>query len=639
MGVLQQTIALYLLHVLVNGAFPIDAREIEVVLRADSSIVDENRPLEALVQDPDRENGGTPVIAAEPDSAGKPLETQKVTVFQEDNTVEVVMTTLQRELAAVEQMVKLQEKKLQVLQEMRSVWLQEHKEKKLEGAEDTTRRKRRVDIGDVIDRKLDVTIADTLAAETARDFDTYFVESATIELEREVVDMKMTKIRPTSPMELIAVAYKEGVVEFYTSTAELLLSVKTEKNGIKAISLELHDDHPCLVVTYETPSVDLYELLLVSKDRGDAEGGVDGQASKTEQPLQITISSGPEYQLSVSRHRRVELSAKVSAVAIARTSRQLVVAVAEANGMIDFLAFNGTSLRQMQTQASISAMETRRNLLVFSNGTSVAVSSMTRAQGSVFHSCPGSSAGVTSIAFDTIHPDIMYTSTQHGEVLVYAVNTGVPAEAQACKLLSRSKVSKSSRGSPVVVATTKSYVIAAGVQDVAVFNVSRTQRNGISLSRLCLCSTQSALATAECQQLADISAMAFSEGAMESHLAFISTGIGKSKLTLFHSLLPDEREASEFQWTVFVYAGVVGAAVIGSQLFIKWQRQTNVNPWDSIKRRDSPYGKYGKGHEHNSEFEGEDFGRYNSLSDELQRKIAQQKRGSTQRSMGDDADY
>eukprot|EP00644_Phytophthora_capsici_P003953 jgi/Phyca11/108642/e_gw1.15.376.1 len=439
-------------------------------------------------------------------------------------------------------------------------------------------------------------------------------------------------------MELIAVAYKVGVVEFYTSTAELLLTVDTEKNGIKFISLELQDDQPCLVVTYETPSIALYELFLSRKDSREAE--VDG---KTEQPLLFTISTGPEYQLSVRRHRRVDLSAKASAVAIARASRQLVLAVAKDDGIIDFLAFNGTSLRQMLTQASISAMETRRNMLAFSNGTNVAVSLLTRAQGSVFHSCPGSSAEVSSIAFDTIHPDIMYTGTQRGEALVYSVNAGLSAEHQACKLLSRSMISESSRISPVLIATTKSYIIAAGVQDVTVFNVSRTQRNGVSLSRMCRCNTQSVMATTECQQLAGVSSMAFSEGAMESHLAFISAGISEqSKLILFHILLPDEREASVFQWTVFAYAGVAAAAVIGSQLFIKWQRRTNVNPWDRIKRRDSPYGKYDdfKDQAHTPEFAGEYFlGGYDSLSDELRRKIAQHKKGSTRRPMDDDTDY
>ncbi|KAK1941244.1 hypothetical protein P3T76_007110 [Phytophthora citrophthora] len=633
MGVLQQVIALLLLHVLVLGTFLIDAREIEVALSADSSILVGKGPLEASIHDPQR---GNVIIADKPD-AGNPSETQIISNFQEDDTVKTVMTTLQRELAAVDQMVKLQEKKLQVLQDMRNVWLQEQQEKKPEEEVGDMTRRRRVDIGDAIDRKLDATIVDTVAAETGREFATYFVESATIKLKGVVADMKMTKMRPTSPMELIAVAYKDGVIEFYTSTTELLLSVDTEKNGIKDISLELQDNQPCLVVTYDTPSIALYELLLVIKSSDETESGVDGKAEP-----QFTISTGPEYQLSVSLHRQVELSSKASAVTIARASRQLVVAVAKDDGIIDFLAFNGTSLRQMQTQASISVMETRRNMLAFSNGRSVLVSSMTRAQGSVFHSCPGSSADVSSIAFDAIHPDIMYTGTQRGEVFVYSVNAGLPAEAQACKLLSRSMVSKHYRVSLVSLATTKTYIVAAGERGVAVFNVSRTQRNGISLSRMCLCNTQSVVAMAECQQLGGISAMAFSEGAMESHMTFISTNIsGQSKLTLFHSLLPDKGEVSAFQWTVFVYVGVAVATVIGSQFFIKWQRRTNVNPWDSIKRRDSPYGKYvdSKGNEDTSEFEGEDFGRYNSLSDELRRKIVQQKRGSTRRSMDDDTDF
>ncbi|KAF1776028.1 hypothetical protein GQ600_3725 [Phytophthora cactorum] len=61
------------------------------------------------------------------------------------------------------------------------------------------------------------------------------------------------------------------------------------------------------------------------------------------------------------------------------------------------------------------------------------------------------------------------------------------------------------------------------------------------------------------------------------------------------------------------------------------------NPWDSIKARDSPYGKYGDLKDEESELDG-NFGRYNYLSDELRNKIAQEKKGSA-RPVDDDADY
>ncbi|KAG3005866.1 hypothetical protein PC121_g17449 [Phytophthora cactorum] len=600
------------LCVLIYASFATGEHEVEVALDADGSVIDENRPLEAVADTnigETRDQSSVKVVN-EAEIVDGPIN------GLEESDVVSLVTTLQRELTAVEQMVKLQEKKLQVLQEMRGVWLEETQ---LHQDEEMTRRKRHVDIGELIERRLDAAITEAVDKSTASAFDTYFVERAVITLEGEVTDMKM---KVSGAVELIAVAYRNGLVVFYSGMEELL-RVDTEKQGVERIALEFQEDQPCLVVMLKTPEIAIYELELVVKSRS-----LDAQESK------FIVSVAPELLLSVREYRVLQLPLKASALAIARSSRQLVVAVAQVDGIIDFLALNGTSFRQLQTNASISAMETRRNLLAFSNNTDVVISSMTRAQGSVFHTCRGSSAQVVSITFDAMQPEIMYVGTQRGEILVYAVHAGAPAEAQACRLLSRSIVTKSSHDSPEVLATTKTYVIAAEPQDIAVFNVSKTQRTGVFLSKIC--SARLSKPT-ETKQL-NFPAMAFSEGALGSHLAIISFGInGQDKLTVFHSLLPDVREPSDLHWTVYLYAGVAVVAVIGSQLFIRWQRQSSVNPWDSIKARDSPYGKYGDLKDEESELDG-NFGRYNYLSDELRNKIAQEKKGSA-RPVDDDADY
>ncbi|KAH7482215.1 uncharacterized protein KRP23_5389 [Phytophthora ramorum] len=602
------------------GAFAAPIEEIEVALGVDGSVVDENRPVASAFSAKSEE--------MQPQSTAAIPES----VNLQDN-VAAVMTTLQQELTAVEGMVKLQEKKLQILETMRTAWLQEmHMQQNTE-----VRRRAKVDVAQVIERRLDTAIAEHVAE--LHDFDEVFVERAAMELQRHVADVKMVKIRATSAVELIAVAYTDGLVVFSTSAGEELLRIRTERQGLKSIALALQDDQPCVVVTFEAPAIALYALNLIEKSHG-VERDTD-----TTQPF--TISTGPEYLLSVGEQQDVQMSAPATAVAIARSSRQLVVAVAQVDGVIDFLALNGTSLRQMKTNAVISAMETRRNLLAFSNGTYVVVSSMTRAQGSIYHTCPGSSAGVSSIAFDAVHPDIMYAGTYRGEVLVYAVNAGAPADGQGCRLLSRSTLTKRPRElTPVALATTRTYVVATGPQDITVFNVSISQKIGVSLSRVCTNHLDKRVDLQQDLQSnhgATLLAMAFSEGILGSHLALLTANSdGLNKLVLFHSLLPNEREVPDSQWTMFLYAGTVIVAVVGSQLFIRWQRQSSVNPWDSIgKTHDKPYGKYGglKGNESVSGFDGEDFGRYNSLSDELRRKITQAKRETTHRPIDDEADY
>jgi hypothetical protein len=635
MGVILRVLLLLELCILPYGAVAVDTSEIEVALAADGTVLDENRPFETVAKSVNQEVGVHSSVGV-PEAGGDVADPMRGLSSVGSEKENDVMATLQRELTEVEQMVALQRKKLQVLERMRATLLEEQQEVKVQQGEEVARRRSRIDVGEVIERRLEAAVAETAAERMSARFDTYFVERAVVELNGEVAGMKMLKLRASGAEELVAVAYTDGIVVFSTSGGEELLRVDTQRQGIRSIALEAQDEQPCLVVTYDAPVIAFYTLHLVDTNTA-ATAATTSQDPKSEQQPPFTVSIRAEYTLDVDHHRTFQLSATASAVSITRGSRQLVVAVAQTDGVIDFLASNGTSLRRMQTNASITALETRRNLLAFSNGTDIVVSSLTRAQGSVLHVCPGSSAEVSSIAFDAMQPEILYAGTHRGEILVYAVNAGTSAEDQACRLLSRSSIMKRTRdASPVALAATKAHVIASGPRGIVVFNVSKSARSGVSLSMICSKSMRPRRGSN------NMPAMAFSEGKLGAHLAFVTTDeSGQGQLLVLHSLLPDDKEMSDFQWTTMLYVGVVLVAVVGSQLFIRWQQQTSVNPWDSIgKGHDMPFGKYGGLKDHNAtDFDGEGFGRYNSLSDELRRKIAQAKKGSTQRPMDDEGDY
>ncbi|KAG7387977.1 hypothetical protein PHYBOEH_008036 [Phytophthora boehmeriae] len=581
--------------------------EVEVAVRADGSVEDKRfMSADVSVSAEQQVQHG-----ANPEAPAAQSDRQK--------SVESVVTTLQHELATVQHMVKLQERKLQVLEKMRTVWVDELNQAAPRDKNVDVRTK--VDVADAIERQLELAIS-SFTADIAPTFDTFFVEQASIPLREPIAGVQMTKLRASISQELIVVAYKSGSIAFYLSPTTEMLQLTTQHQDIKSIALNVQDDHLCLVVSYEVPMITIYMLKVVEKNSRKAESG------RTKMPR----FSPPGYILVLEEHRNVQLSAKASAITIARASRQFIAAVAQTDGRIEFFALNGTSLRQLQTNSSIAALDTRRNLLAFSNGTDVVLSSMTRAQGTEFHVCPGSSAKVSSIGFDAAQHDVMYAGTERGEVLVYSLNLGGSADTQPCQLLSRSAVSKRAGDhSPVTVATTKAFVIAAGPQDIAVFNVSRSPRAGVTLAPFCSTSLDKPTDSVA----ADRPYMTFSEGVMGSHLAFVAAGNeGKSELVLFHSLLPTEREALASQWTVFLYVGIVIAVAVGMQLYARRQRQTNVNPWDSIgKTPDRPYNKYdnlnARGRQNVSDsHDGEDeVDNYEYLSDDLRRQIAQAKRG------------
>ncbi|RLN74054.1 hypothetical protein BBJ28_00000375 [Nothophytophthora sp. Chile5] len=563
-------------------------------------------------------------LASLPDTAkgssAASTESMSMPVKETDGVLEALVS-LRIELEAVDEMLHLQTKKLEVLKEIRSTWLNEYEAATLEQGEEVEPRKRRVDGHELVERKLDAVMTSLAAERTMQAFDTHFVERAVIPLEGAVADMKMMKLRASSALELIVLAYTNGLLVFYISPSVEILRLDTQRHDIKAVALSTQEDQPVVVVSHETSMAVVYTLKL-------SEGGRELNGETTTSTF--GASSGSEYVLTVSERTDLQLSSAATAVAIARASRQSIVAVAQADGLIDFVALNGTSLRQLQTNASITALETRRNLLAFSNGTDVVISSMARAQAQAFHVCSGSSAQVSSIVFDAKQPDIIYVGTYRGEILTFAVDS---SGSQSCRLLSRSLVSKSSRDqTPVALTTTKEYVIAAVSSEIAVFNVSKTAG---TLTRLCA----SRLSQLTTSKAAKPPVLAFSDGAMGSNLAYIIVDdSGRNVLALFHSLLPAERDASaDLPWTYFLYGGLVVAAAICFQLYFKWQHRANVNPWDTIGRaHDMPYGKYGSamqsGDGDNPELDEEELDQYgssyNSLNDDLRKKISKARRAA-----------
>ncbi|RLN90580.1 hypothetical protein BBJ28_00014221 [Nothophytophthora sp. Chile5] len=527
------------------------------------------------------------------------------------------LVSLRIELEAVDEMLQLQTKKLEVLEEIRSTWLNEYEAATLEQREDVEPRKRRVDGHELIERKLDEAMTSLAGERTMQAFDTHFVERATIPLEGVVADMKMMKLRASSALELMVLAYTNGLLVFYISPSVEILRLDTQRHDIKSIALSTQEDQPVVVVSHETSKAVVYTLKLCESGRE-----LNGEATTST----FGAPSGSEYVLSVSERTDLQLSSAVSAVTIARSSRQSIVAVAQVDGLIDFFALNGTSLRQLQTNASITALETRRNLLAFSNGTDVVVSSMVRAQAPAFHVCSGSSAQVSSIVFDAKQPDTIYVGTYRGEILTFAV---APSGSPACRLLSRSLVSKRSRDqTPVALTMTKEYVIAAVSSEIAVFSVAKTAG---TLTRLCA----SRLSQLTTSKAAKPPVLAFSDGAMGSNLAYLTVDDSDRKvLALFHSLLPAERDASsDLPWTYFLYGGLVLVAAIGFQQYFRWQHRANVNPWDTIGRtHDMPYGKYGSAMRSGDdpeldEGEFDQYGSsYNSLNDDLRKKISKERR-------------
>ncbi|KAL7999746.1 putative WD40-repeat-containing domain superfamily [Plasmopara halstedii] len=498
-----------------------------------------------------------------------------------------VITMLQRELATVDQMIKLQEKKLQVLQKMRSLWLHEQEAQLHQDVEEL--KKESANVVEFIEQKLNDVIGETEAVST---FDTYFVEKASITMETEVIGMTSTVM---GTMHLIALAYKNGFIVFYTSRMKEMVRLDTKMRMVEQIFLEWQDDQPCLVVTFETSEIGIYELQLTDKN---------GSVGDNQEPM-VTYAGEPEFLLSVSRFRNYQLPYKVSGLSITRSSRQLILAVAQIDGTIDFRALNGTSLHKFQTNASISVVEINRNRLAFSDMANVVITILTRAHSPVFYTCPGSSANVESIAFDVLQPDIIYVGTQRGEILVYAI-AGTTSEVLACRLLSRSFVTKSTEyKAPVLLVTTEAYVIAAEKDEIVVFNISRILQNGISLVQLCSIRLRKPLYMTQ-GDLNKFPRMMYSEENSGSYLTIISRNKeGQDMLTIYYSLLPKERDTLDYQWTLYLPGIVIVIAVVGAQVFLKWKKPANVNPWtlkyDSVSSRYMKY-KDRKYPDHNSEY-------------------------------------
>ncbi|GAB9466129.1 hypothetical protein Gpo141_00003513 [Globisporangium polare] len=552
---------------------------------------------------------------------GNPQEQQSPRVQKSSTTL--AKTALAKELEALELMIVLQQKKLALLEKIRSKALSEYDIADPAAITHSTHAHRakhqsNEHFEDLIERKIEAMTASAVEELTANhlgqtaSFKSLFVAKAVIPMGQlqqqqndKIVDMKMMKLRPGGHQELLVLAYANGAIEFYLPPSPLLL-LRIKASGelfIRAVELDLQSDLPSLVVVYEQPQAVVYALELTQNGRhlmGNQEDNatlIPTSTTETSKPV-FTSALGTPFSLKVVELSRIQLTSAPSAIAITKTARRSVLAIGDEDGSLQFFALNGTLLHKMATNASIQSMAAQRNLVAFSNGSSTVLLPLAQGRDAAFVVCEGSTAQVTSIALDPVHFDVVYAGTSDGEVLVFATkDSGGESPGGACQIVSRVllrdqtvrhyRQSNQQKQTNTRVYALRGFVIASSDSSVAVYNVSRAQDGVVSMEIVCSLPTTGKPVDHP---------LAVSEGNFVTNVALVSnptaSGAEEGTVAVFQSLLSTRTEKSDTSWVGVLYIGIVLAVVLLCQFCCRGRQQrppsqtsSAYDTWEALRSR------------------------------------------------------
>lgn len=536
-------------------------------------------------------------------------------------------TNLAKELEALELMIKLQEKKLALLEKIRSKTLSEQDTESSYNHNTHAHRAKlhsSEHFEDLIERKIEAMTASAIEDLMANHLsqttscDSRFVAKAVIPMQQqqqhEIAGMKMMKLRPGGHQELLVLAFASGVIEFYLppSPSLLLQIVSSDELIIRAIELDLHSDSPSLAVIYEQPQAAVYALELTQNGRHLMGNQQDNSTlipitTATSKSV-FTSAPGSRFSLKVAELSRIQLPSAPNALAITKTARRSVLTIGDDDGSLQFFALNGTLLHKMATNALIRTMAAQRNLVAFSNGSSTVLLPLARGRDTAFIVCQGSTAQVTSVALDPVHSDVVYAGTSHGEVLVFSTkdSSGGLSEgpAGACRMVARVLL----RDQPALsrqrhhhlqtntrVYALKDFMIASTGSSIAVYNVSQAQDGAVSMEIVCTLPTiENSHSFADNDKPMD-RPLTISEGNYVTNVAFAVDYLtggehATSGITVFQSLLSSKTEKSDTSWVGVLYIGIVIIVVLVCQFCCRRQQRStpspsDFDPWGALKNR------------------------------------------------------
>lgn len=547
--------------------------ELEVRASGDVSAADEDayEPMDQVQTKPESDSPG--------DSASTEPGQQQATQATGEDKLEVV--TLQKELEAIETLIRIQQKKVDALHKMRSALLAMEPASELNHAKNE-----RAVVDTIIERAMEAASMSELDRSSQRLFERYFVERATLSHAKkdEIVDVQMMKIHSkNNGADLLVVSNRRGMLVFYLAPSLELQRVDTKCFDLHAIALDLHSESPTLVALCGQSEVLTYSLELTNA--ADEFEDHNSNATKT-----------PTYILSVQLASRTSFKEAVQAIAIVRTARKSVVCVGKADGVIDFYAANGTLLHQTTTYASNELITTQRNLLAFTNGSNLVVTALVKSRDAEFQVCPGSAAPVTSLAFDPIRNDILYAGTARGDILTYAFSSDSASRAagggaSSCRLLSRATTAQhhQKQESPSVqLAVLDGYLFAATASKISIYATPRIQGGSNMLSLVCTSlDTDLRIGREDAASSQLLPALiAASDGSLVANVALVTA---ENQVRVFQSILPGPTEMASSSWPSSLYVGALFAVVLLSQLFFRRsQRRAAVNSWDGMPPFNSP---------------------------------------------------
>lgn len=537
------------------------ATPVEVAVGADGALLAKESPslLDSTTTISDTEGKNEEVPAAQVLSGD--VNTASMTKVPQVNHETAEMLLLQRELAAVDEMIQLQAIKLTLLKRMRSQSL----DSQVSAAPHTG-------ISEDLERRLDAAVRAVHFESTNRRFDTYFVEQAVMELTELVVDVKIMRLSQTGTVDLIVLAHACGRLRFYLSSLREIEQLQLNGGGIQSIQLGLQDDKLCLAVLHTSGSIAVYALdITVNGLSAFKIRETDAAASQQSDTPTHRVA---QYTLRLHELSSIKLLTAVTAFIMAdHTGR---IALGDADGTVRMFSINGTILHSLPANGPVSAIATHKQRVAFSNASRIIVADFAAQKSPTKVKCPTTRYTITSIRFDVKQREILYAGTAQGGLLVFELHFLPEIQRWSCRLKSQNSASTPSHtnGHGVRLKAVKGYVLLSGDDELAVFNASVAAQVIPKLNLVTKFKTPDHVTSPP---------MAFdiSQGTYSSSLVLVAaTGDNSQAVMLFHCLLPADVEHQDVPWLYMTYMLIPLAAVVASQFWMRRNPGGDVNPWE-----------------------------------------------------------
>lgn len=459
------------------------------------------------------------------------------------------------ELAAIDEMIQLQEKKLHHLTDIRRI-LQS------ETSTDNIADKLSNFIQKAVEQPVSSRDFQRIEQDLYRD---HIVERAHVSIPNGIVAIDMLSIQQN--LHFVFVADQDGIVHFISQTGNRIGSYNVGRSDLTGISIDSKSRVPRMYARFADNGFSIHVFAVWYKGRR-----IVGNTTTTPE------EDAPEFSITMNADHSVKTSSKVTAIVAARSRGRAVLAVSLAEEKLQIYLHNTTLLRTYDLNSTANVMYSMGGVLAVGLQDRIQFFSAEREKFlSPQHTCHGiHRQRIVHITAESLSSHILFATTDVGDILVF--NRRAKADrGTRCRLLYRFTASGHDRGQTVVTKALRGYLLSVSNKRFQVFNTTRLEQ----MNPMFLFDHPHAFKTDEYTQQMPLLAVSRAPREIqysENTVVAYTPHRGHSKLIILEAMLPYYEPVYDITWIRLPLIVICVGGVLFWQYKNHQKRSTNPLP-------------------------------------------------------------